>query len=135
VAIVHGDYRTGNFLEHAGRITAILDWELVHLGDPMEDLGWICVNSWRFGEIDKPVGGFGTREELFAGYEETGRKVDADRVMFWEVMGTLRWGIMCCGMMQRFRQGPDHSMERAMIGRRSSETEIDLLRLLAPSGG
>ena len=86
-------------------------------------------------EIDKPVGGFGTREELFAGYEEAGRKVDADRVMFWEVMGTLRWGIMCCGMMQRFRAGPDHSMERAMIGRRSSETEIDLLRLLAPRGG
>jgi hypothetical protein len=55
--------------------------------------------------------------------------------MFWEVMGTLRWGIMCCGMMQRFRSGPDHSMERAMIGRRSSETEIDLLRLLAPRGG
>jgi len=55
--------------------------------------------------------------------------------MFWEVMGTLRWGIMCCGMMQRFRLGPDHSMERAVIGRRSSETEIDLLRLLAPRGG
>jgi hypothetical protein len=55
-------------------------------------------------------------------------------VMFWEVMGTLRWGVMCCGMMQRFRAGPDHSMERAMIGRRSSETEIDLLRLLAPRG-
>ena len=54
------------------------------------------------------------------------------RVMFWEVMGTLRWGVMCCGMMQRFRTGPDHSIERAMIGRRSSETEIDLLRLLAP---
>ena len=64
----------------------------------------------------------------------SGPPVDPDRVMFWEVMGTLRWGVMCCGMMQRFRTGPDHSMERAMIGRRSSETEIDLLRLLAPRG-
>ena len=118
----------------AGGVRAVLDWELAHFGDPMEDLGWICVNSWRFGEIDKPVGGFGSREDLFAGYAEGGRKADPDRVMFWEVMGTLRWGIMCCGMMQRFRQGPDHSMERAMIGRRSSETEIDLLRLLAPRG-
>jgi hypothetical protein len=53
-------------------------------------------------------------------------------VMFWEVMGTLRWGVMCCGMMLRFRRNPEHSLERAMIGRRSSETEIDLLRLLAP---
>ena len=132
VTLVHGDFRHGNLIIGPDGVRAVLDWELAHFGDPMEDLGWICVNSWRFGEIDKPVGGFGSREDLFAGYEEAGRKVDPDRVMFWEVMGTLRWGIMCCGMMQRFRTGPDHSMERAMIGRRSSETEIDLLRLLAP---
>lgn len=134
VTLVHGDFRHGNLIIGPDGLRAVLDWELAHLGDPMEDLGWICVNSWRFGEIDKPVGGFGSREDLFAGYEAAGGKVDPDRVMFWEVMGTLRWGVMCCGMMQRFRAGPDHSMERAMIGRRSSETEIDLLRLLAPRG-
>jgi aminoglycoside phosphotransferase (APT) family kinase protein len=134
VTLVHGDFRHGNLIIGADGVRAVLDWELAHLGDPMEDLGWICVNSWRFGEIDKPVGGFGSREELFAGYEETGRRVDPARVNFWEVMGTLRWGVMCCGMMERFRIGPDHSMERAMIGRRASETEIDLLRLLAPRG-
>jgi aminoglycoside phosphotransferase (APT) family kinase protein len=132
VTLVHGDYRHGNLIIGPDGLRAVLDWELAHLGDPMEDLGWVCVNSWRFGEIDKPVGGFGSREDLFAGYEEGGRKVDPARVTFWEVMGTLRWGVMCCGMMQRFRLGPDHSMERAMIGRRASETEIDLLRLLAP---
>jgi aminoglycoside phosphotransferase (APT) family kinase protein len=135
VTLVHGDFRHGNLIIGPDGLRAVLDWELAHLGDPMEDLGWVCVNSWRFGEIDKPVGGFGPREELFAGYEAAGRKVDVDRVMFWEVMGTLRWGVMCCGMMQRFRASPDHSMERAMIGRRSSETEIDLLRLLAPRRG
>jgi aminoglycoside phosphotransferase (APT) family kinase protein len=132
VTLVHGDFRHGNLIIGPDGVRAVLDWELAHTGDPMEDLGWICVNSWRFGEIDKPVGGFGSREELFAGYEAAGHSVDPARVMFWEVMGTLRWGVMCCGMMQRFRLGPDHSMERAMIGRRSSETEIDLLRLLAP---
>jgi aminoglycoside phosphotransferase (APT) family kinase protein len=134
VTLVHGDFRHGNLIIGSDGVRAVLDWELAHLGDPMEDLGWICVNSWRFGEIDKPVGGFGSREELFEGYEEGGRKADPARVKFWEVMGTLRWGVMCCGMMQRFRSGPDHSMERAMIGRRASETEIDLLRLLAPRG-
>jgi aminoglycoside phosphotransferase (APT) family kinase protein len=134
VTLVHGDFRHGNLIIGPDGVRAVLDWELAHTGDPMEDLGWICVNSWRFGEIDKPVGGFGSREELFAGYEAAGRRVDADRVKFWEVMGTLRWGVMCCGMMQRFRSGPDHSLERAMIGRRSSETEIDLLRLLSPRG-
>jgi len=132
VTLVHGDFRHGNLIIGPDGVRAVLDWELAHFGDPMEDLGWICVNSWRFGEIDKPVGGFGSREELFAGYEAEARRVDPARVHFWEVMGTLRWGVMCCGMMQRFRSGPDHSMERAMIGRRSSETEIDLLRLLAP---
>jgi aminoglycoside phosphotransferase (APT) family kinase protein len=134
LTLVHGDFRHGNLIIGPDGVRAVLDWELAHTGDPMEDLGWVCVNSWRFGEIDKPVGGFGSREELFAGYEAAGRRVDPDRVTFWEVMGTLRWGVMCCGMMQRFRSGPDHSMERAMIGRRSSETEIDLLRLLAPRG-
>jgi aminoglycoside phosphotransferase (APT) family kinase protein len=134
VTLVHGDFRHGNLIIGPDGVRAVLDWELAHTGDPMEDLGWICVNSWRFGEIDKPVGGFGSREELFAGYEAAGRRVDASRVNFWEVMGTLRWGVMCCGMMQRFRLGPEHSIERAMIGRRSSETEIDLLRLLAPRG-
>jgi aminoglycoside phosphotransferase (APT) family kinase protein len=134
VTLVHGDFRNGNLVIDRDGVRAVLDWELAHLGDPMEDLGWVCVNSWRFGEIDKPVGGFGSREELFAGYEAAGRRVYPARVSFWEVMGTLRWGLMCGGMMQRFRLGPDHSMERAMIGRRASETEIDLLRLLASRG-
>jgi aminoglycoside phosphotransferase (APT) family kinase protein len=134
ITLVHGDFRHGNLIIGPDGVRAVLDWELAHTGDPMEDLGWICVNSWRFGDIDKPVGGFGTREELFAGYEAAGGRADPARVKFWEVMGTLRWGVMCCGMMQRFRLGPEHSVERAMIGRRSSETEIDLLRLLAPRG-
>jgi aminoglycoside phosphotransferase (APT) family kinase protein len=136
VTLVHGDFRHGNLMIGPDGVRAVLDWELAHLGDPMEDLGWICVNSWRFGCIDNPVGGFGSREDLFDGYAGAGgRPVDPVRVMFWEVMGTLRWGVMCCGMMQRFRAGPEHSIERAMIGRRASETEIDLLRLLAPRGG
>ena len=130
--LVHGDFRHGNLIIGPEGLRAVLDWELAHTGDPMEDLGWVCVNSWRFGEIEKPVGGFGSREQLFAGYEAAGRRVDPARVNFWQVMGTLRWGVMCCGMMRRFRTSPEHSIERAMIGRRASETEIDLLQLLVP---
>src|SRR6185369_893931 len=111
VTLVHGDFRHGNLIIGPDGVRAVLDWEIAHLGDPMEDLGWICTNSWRFSEIDKPVGGFGSREDLFAGYEEAGRKVYPERVMFWEVMGSLRWGIMCGRMMQRFRNAPDHPME------------------------
>ncbi len=94
--LVHGDYRTGNYLADESGVTAILDWEGAHLGDPIEDLGWLCVKSWRFGSIDKPAGGFGTREELWAAYERAGgAKVDPVRAHWWEVFGTVRWGIIC----------------------------------------
>src|SRR5579871_5984791 len=132
--VVHGDMRNGNIIVGPEGLRAVLDWEVVHVGDPMEDLGWLCVTSWRFGEVANPVGGFGPREELFAGYEAaSGQRVDAERVRFWEVMGTLRWG-MSCSMMAREFQAGDRSVERAAIGRRASETEIDLLAMLAPRG-
>jgi aminoglycoside phosphotransferase (APT) family kinase protein len=132
VTLVHGDFRNGNLLIDPDGVRGVLDWELAHRGDPMEDLGWICVNSWRFGEIDRPVGGFGSREELFAGYAAAGgAEVDAERVRYWEILGTLKWGIMCMTMVAIFESGADRSVERAAIGRRSSETEIDLLELLA----
>lgn len=131
--LVHGDFRNGNLMVGPEGVRAVLDWELAHIGDPMEDLGWICVNSWRFGEIDNPVGGFGSREDMFAGYEAAGgAPVDPERVKYWEVLGTLKWGVMCMIMVAAFSSGTDRSVERAAIGRRSSETELDLLNLLAP---
>ena len=131
ISLVHGDYRHGNFVIGPDGIRAVLDWEIAHRGDPMEDLGWMCVNSWRYGAIDKPVGGFGEREDLFAGYEAvSGITVDPALVKYWEVFGCLRWGIMCMGFYDGFINGPDRSVERAAIPRRSSETEIDLLHLL-----
>jgi len=130
--LVHGDFRNGNIIVGEDGLRAVLDWELCHLGDPMEDLGWICVNSWRFGESQNPVGGFGQYKELFDGYEAAGgAKVSPARVKYWEVFGTLKWGIMCMLMVSAFRTGMDRSVERAAIGRRASETEIDLLNLLA----
>lgn len=132
VGLVHGDFRTGNLIIGADGVRAVLDWELAHRGDPMMDLGYICVNSWRFGEIDKPVGGFGAREELYAGYAAAGGRLDPARAQFWELACTLRWGINCLSMGRQFVSGADRSVERGAIGRRMSETEIDLLRLLAP---
>ncbi len=129
--LVHGDFRNGNLIVGSDGVRAVLDWELAHLGDPMEDLGWICVNSWRFGNRDYPVGGFGNREDLYAAYEATGRTVERDRAKFWEVMGTLKWGVMCMTMANLFKTGRDRSIERAAIGRRCSETELDLLDLIA----
>jgi aminoglycoside phosphotransferase (APT) family kinase protein len=129
--LVHGDFRNGNLMIGPDGVRAVLDWELAHVGDPMADLGWICVNSWRFGVADKPVGGFGMREELWAGYEAAGgAPVDRAHAKWWEVFGSLRWGVMCAGMTASFR-GADPSVERAVIARRASETEVDLMTLLA----
>ncbi len=133
LTLVHGDFRHGNLMIGPDGVRAVLDWELTHIGDPAEDLGWICVNSWRFGETHKVVGGFGDVDDLLSGYAEAGGKgMTAERVKFWEMFGTLKWGIMCMTMYQAFAGGSDRSVERAAIGRRSSETEIDLVNLLYP---
>lgn len=128
--LCHGDFRHGNLIIGPEGVRAALDWENCKFGDPMEDLGWICVTSWRFGSIDKPVGGFGERAELFAGYESAGGKPDPKAQRFWEIMGSLKWGIMCTSMGDMFRNNIDRTVERAAIGRRSSENEIDLLNYL-----
>ncbi len=129
--LVHGDYRTGNYLVDETGVTTILDWELAHLGDPLEDLGWLCVKSWRFGSIDKPAGGFGRREELWAAYERAGGgKVDPARAHWWEVFGTVHWGVICLNQAFKHLSGSIKSMEHASIGRRAVETEVDLLQLL-----
>jgi aminoglycoside phosphotransferase (APT) family kinase protein len=129
--LVHGDYRTGNYLADESGVTAILDWEGAHLGDPIEDLGWLCVKSWRFGAIDKPAGGFGNREELWQAYERAGgRRVDPARAHWWEVFGTVRWGVICHTQAWKHLSGAQKSMELAAIGRRAVETEFDLLQLL-----
>jgi aminoglycoside phosphotransferase (APT) family kinase protein len=128
--LVHGDFRHGNIMVGPDGLRAVLDWEGAHLGDPMEDLGWICVYSWRFG-ADPPVGGFGRREDLFAGYEAAGgRRVDPAQVRWWEIFGSLRWGIVCKQQAWGHLTGYIRSVEHAAIGRRSSETEADLLNLI-----
>jgi len=127
--LVHGDFRHGNIMISPEGVVAALDWELTHIGDPLEDIGWICTNSWRFGVAEKVVGGFGDLPDLLAGYAAAGGgAIDPEAVRSWIVYGSLKWGIMCMSMYQGFRL--DGSVERAAIGRRSSETEIDLINLI-----
>ncbi len=130
--LLHGDFRNGNIMfDPEVGVAAILDWELAHIGDPAEDMGWICTNSWRFGRPDRPVGGFGDYADLLAGYAAAGgRPIDLSRVRFWQMLGSLRWGIMCLTMYLSWRDGLEKSVERPMIGRRVSETEADLVVLL-----
>jgi aminoglycoside phosphotransferase (APT) family kinase protein len=129
--LVHGDFRNGNFIVGPEGIRAVLDWELAHLGDPIEDLGWLCVKSWRFGVSDKLVGGFGNITDLQKAYEAAGgQPVDDDTLRFWVAMGTLKWGVICVGQAFTHLAGLVRSVELATLGRRVAETEWDLLEIL-----
>lgn len=129
--LVHGDFRLGNLMVNETGLSAVLDWELAHLGDPREDIAWICVNSWRFGQSQNRVGGFGSLVELLETYNhQTGSEITTLEIDWWEMLGSLKWGIMCMIMYEAFRSGADASVERAAIGRRVSETEMDLINLL-----
>ncbi len=129
-SVVHGDFRNGNLVVGVEGIRAVLDWELAHLGDPLEDLGWLCVKAWRFG-AELPVGGFGTVEQLVSAYEGAGGgPVDPAALHWWQVLGTLRWGIICIVQALTHTTGALRSVELAAIGRRVCEVEWDLLEIL-----
>jgi aminoglycoside phosphotransferase (APT) family kinase protein len=130
--VVHGDLRMGNVIVDEQGLAAVIDWELVHLGDPVEDLAWLCVKAWRFG-APLEVGGIGTVDQLIAAYEGAGgRKVDRDVFKWWLVQKTLQWGIGCMGQAWAHLGGMVRSHELAAIGRRVAEQEWDLIELLAP---
>ena len=131
--LVHNDFRNGNIMVAAHGVVAVLDWEIAHIGDPMRDLGWICTNSWRFGRSELPVGGFGAYADLVRGYERvSGKRVAAEHVKFWEIFGSFWWACSSLGMAQHYRTGPDRTVERPAIGRRSSECQVDCVNLLLP---
>jgi aminoglycoside phosphotransferase (APT) family kinase protein len=133
--LVHGDFRIGNVLVAAQGVSAVLDWELAHIGDPLEDLGWLCVRAWRFQRPERPAAGLGSREALVAAYERhSGAAVALETLHWWELFGTLRWGVICVVQAFTHLSGAAPSLEHAVIGRRACEVEWDLLELLDPGG-
>jgi aminoglycoside phosphotransferase (APT) family kinase protein len=129
-AIVHADFRTGNLIVGPDGLRCVLDWEIARVGDPMQDLGVLCMRTWRFGGA-LPVGGFATREDLYAAYEAAGgAPVDAERVRFWEVFSNFKWAISCVRRgSARGSDGRPASIELSAIGRRLEEPLWDLLGL------
>jgi aminoglycoside phosphotransferase (APT) family kinase protein len=133
ITLVHGDFRNGNLMVTPEGINAVLDWELAHIGDPVRDLGWLCVNSWRFGNSSLAVGGFGEIDDLLAGYAETSSfEVSKDDVAFWQVFGSFWWAMATLQMANAWRAGDTPSLERPVIGRRSSEAQMDCVNLIIP---
>jgi aminoglycoside phosphotransferase (APT) family kinase protein len=129
--LVHGDFRLGNFIVDETGLAAVIDWELAHLGDPAEDIGWLCIRSWRFGNDDRPVAGVGQLDEFAAAYEAAGgATVDPDRVRYWQAFGNVKWAVICARQAYDHRTGIRRSHELASLGRRVCEPEWDFLQLV-----
>lgn len=126
--IIHGDYRVGNLLMNREGITGVLDWECSHHGSAMEDMGWVCLRSWRFGVIDRPVGGMGPRSELYAAYEANGGEaVDSEAVRWWEIFGSLKWAVLNIMQAEGHVRGERRSLPFACCGRNAAMIEYDML--------
>lgn len=126
--LVHGDFRTGNYLVDDGRLTGILDWEFCHWGDPLEDIGWFAAPCWRFGALEREAGGIADLADLLAGYNAVAaHPVGADAVPYWQVLASVRWGIIAALQGDRFRRGGAHSLELALTGLMVPEMELDAL--------
>jgi aminoglycoside phosphotransferase (APT) family kinase protein len=129
--VVHGDFRTGNFLVNNAKLTALLDWECCHLASPAEDIGWFCTRSWRFGRSDHHAGGIATRTQLRDAYREAGgAPITEEEIRWWEIFGLIRWA------MFNILQGHGHVHGRrspayAVCGRNVALMEYDLLMTLA----
>jgi aminoglycoside phosphotransferase (APT) family kinase protein len=130
--LVHGDFRMGNLIVDGSDLAAVLDWELVHVGEAYEDLAWFCIRAWRFGApVSLGAGGLGSIESFLGTYEEaSGTTVDRVAFHWWLALATLRWGVICRHQAERHLSGQVRSVELAAIGRRVCETEWDLLDLL-----
>jgi len=128
--VVHGDFRVGNFIVGDDGFRALLDWELAHIGDPAEDIGWLCTRSWRFGGSGR-VGGIGALDDLLGAYAAAGGgEITSDQVRYWEVLGNFRWGVIAMAQTFSHLHGLRRSVELAAIGRRVAEVEHDLMELL-----
>ncbi|MDP3237562.1 MAG: phosphotransferase family protein [Myxococcales bacterium] len=131
VVLVHGDFRTGNFMVTPDGLSAVLDWEFARWGSPYEDLGWISVRDWRFNRLELPVGGFSTRAPFYAAYAQaSGRTVDERAVLWWEIVGNLRWALGSVNQGERYLSGEQTDLELIAIARRNVEMEFEALRLI-----
>jgi aminoglycoside phosphotransferase (APT) family kinase protein len=129
--VSHGDYRLGNVVVHPSEgLRAVLDWELVHLADPGEDLAWVCIRFWQ--GVDQPGRpGLGPKQRFLDGYAKVaGWRLAPEMVVYWEVFANLRWAVITLRQARRHLNGRERSLELASIGRRCAEVEWELLRLL-----
>ena len=129
ITVVHGDYRVGNFLRQGGRITAILDWELVHLGDPHEDLAWAGLRAFSPGS--RRVGGLVDLDVFHSRYSaSSGFAVDSERLRYYDVLMQFKCAAMLLGAIRRVEVGRTRDVRMAAMGFQLAPTLSELMRLI-----
>jgi aminoglycoside phosphotransferase (APT) family kinase protein len=131
IVLVHADFRAGNFLYNEdGEMKAFLDWEMVHLGDPMEDVAWACIRPWRWAG-NELIGGFMEREEFYRLYEElSGFKVDQQAIRFWEVLGNLKLALIFLTGGRSFCEGRTRNLFMAVVAANARRLDMEILDLM-----
>lgn len=133
ITIVHGDYRVGNFLQHGGRITAILDWELVHLGDPHADLAWAGLRTFAAGT--NRIGGLIDRDVFYQRWQEmTGLQLRQHVLRYYEVMVQFKMAAMLMGAVHRVQTGRSRDVRMAAMGFQLTSTLMELNKLIVEAG-
>lgn len=135
ITFLHGDFRIGNLLVDQNGLASVIDWEFAHIGDPAEELGYLCMRDWRFGSDHLRAAGLCDRERFITAYEGySGQPVNRSAVDWWEIIGNIRWGVICLHQAERHLSGRDPSVELASLGRRSAEMQLEALRLIEQTG-
>ena len=123
--LVHADFKAGNVLLEDARIVALLDWELAHLGDPMEDVGWV---TQPLREREHLIRGSWERGQLLERYRQaTGFEVDEDSVRWWNAFATFRTAVMQVSALRSYLDGRSEESYRP--------TAKVMRTLLEPIGG
>ncbi len=132
---IHGDFRIGNLLVNEEGLVVVADWEFCHVGDPCEELGYLCMRDWRFGVGALRMGGIAHRETFLQAYEAaSGRAISRAAVDWWELMGNIRWAAISLSQANRHLSGRETSIELASLGRRSAEMQYESLKLIERMG-
>jgi aminoglycoside phosphotransferase (APT) family kinase protein len=119
ITLVHGDFRSGNYLYDDNGMIAMLDWEMAHLGDPIEDLAWASMRFWGREGI---AAGLMEREAFYRLYEQkSGHTIDRKRLRFYQVLGDAKMAVICLTGIRDFVEG------------RTADSVMPLLKVLMPA--
>jgi aminoglycoside phosphotransferase (APT) family kinase protein len=135
IVLVHGDFRTGNYLVDGGRLAGVLDWEFAHWGDRHEDLGWFTARCWRFGRDADEAGGIAKLGVFLDAYNAAaGTQITPESLVYWQIMAAAKWATIAVLQGDRYRRHGEERLELALTGLMAPEMEFDALTAIKALG-